>query len=94
MLTTYEYLISAILSYMGPKMNESSSSMLSPKKNRTIMMMGGGGSFRNGQQLQNLDRFLDHKKERMFFMIINLLRMRPNIFMEQINAFKARCDMR
>jgi hypothetical protein len=27
-------------------------------------------------------------------MIINLLRMRPSIFMEQINAFKARCDMR
>lgn len=41
-----------------------------------------------------MDRLLDHKKERMFFMIINLLRMRPNIFMEQINAFKARCDMR
>lgn len=30
----------------------------------------------------------------MLFMIINLLRMRPSIFMEQINAFKARCDMR
>ena len=30
----------------------------------------------------------------MLFMIINLLRMRPNIFMEQINTFKARCDMR
>jgi len=30
----------------------------------------------------------------MLIMIINLLRMRPNIFMEQINAFKARCDMR
>ena len=30
----------------------------------------------------------------MFLMIVNLLRMRPQIFMEQISAFKARCDLR
>jgi hypothetical protein len=41
-----------------------------------------------------MEKLLTHRKERMFFMIINLLRMRPNIFMEQISAFKARCDLR
>ena len=41
-----------------------------------------------------MDRLLNHRKERMFFMIVNLLRLRPHIFMEQVSAFKARCDMR
>ena len=44
--------------------------------------------------IEKMESALEHRKERMFYMIINLLRMRPQIFMEQINAFKARCDMR
>ena len=38
---------------------------------------------------------LPHRKERMFCMIINLLRIRPALaFADQITAFKARCDLR
>lgn len=44
--------------------------------------------------ISGIEKHLIHRKERMFFMIINLLRLRPQIFMEQIGAFKARCDLR
>lgn len=44
--------------------------------------------------ITNMEQLLLHRKERMFFMIINLLRIKPQIFMEQIGAFKARCDFR
>ena len=44
--------------------------------------------------IEIMEKMLQHRKERMFFMIVNLLRMRPQIFMEQISAFKARCDLR
>ena len=37
---------------------------------------------------------LPNKKERLIFMIINLLRVKPQIFMHQINMFKVKCDMR
>ena len=41
-----------------------------------------------------IDKFLPHKKERIIFMIINLLRARPRIFMQQMNNLKQKCDMR
>lgn len=34
------------------------------------------------EPIQLMEKLLPHRKERMFFMIINLLRMRPHIFME------------
>ncbi len=37
---------------------------------------------------------LPNKKERLIFMIVNLLRVKPQIFMHQINMFKVKCDMR
>lgn len=36
----------------------------------------------NDTALQLMEKLLSHRKEKMFFMIINLLRMRPTIFME------------
>lgn len=62
-------------------------------------MAAGEQSENTGLQLTSdpmgvVDRLLHHRKERMFFMIINLLRLRPGIFMEQVSAFKARCDLR
>lgn len=41
---------------------------------------------------KNYDRCLMHKKEKLLFMIINLLRVRPRIFMQQMNNFKVKCD--
>ena len=48
----------------------------------------------NVDYLSEMEKVLSHRKERMFLMIVNLLRMRPQIFMEQISAFKTRCDLR
>ena len=45
--------------------------------------------------VERMEKLLGHRKERMFFMIVNLIRLRPTIvFAEQISAFKARCDLR
>jgi hypothetical protein len=33
-----------------------------------------------------------HKKEQMFIMIINLLRVKPKIFVTQMELLKAKCD--
>ncbi|CDW75125.1 UNKNOWN [Stylonychia lemnae] len=41
-----------------------------------------------------IDIYLQHKKERLLFMIINLLRVRPKIFMQQMQNFKIKCNMR
>jgi hypothetical protein len=41
-----------------------------------------------------LDRYLTHKKEHLIFMIVNLLRVRPKIFMQQMQNLKVKCDMR
>ena len=34
------------------------------------------------------------KKEQMLFMIINLIRVKPTVFIHQLNTFKVKCDMR
>ena len=42
-----------------------------------------------------LEALLPHRKERMFCMIVSLLRLRPaQAFAEQLGAFRARCDLR
>ena len=43
---------------------------------------------------QYQDNVLTHKKERLIFMIINLLRVKPKIFLHQMNYLKTKCDMR
>ena len=40
------------------------------------------------------ETMIENKKERLIMMIINLLRVKPQIFMQQINMFKVKCDMR
>ena len=37
------------------------------------------------------DSLLSHKKERVLLMIVNLMRVRPKIFMSQMNDLKAKC---
>ena len=37
---------------------------------------------------------LSHRKEQMFLMIINLLRVKPKIFLNQMEHLKAKCDKR
>ncbi len=41
-----------------------------------------------------LETLLPAKKEQMLFMIINLIRVKPTVFIHQLNTFKMKCDMR
>ena len=40
------------------------------------------------------DDYLSHKKEKLIFMIINLLRVKPKIFLTQMKNLKTKCEKR
>jgi hypothetical protein len=49
----------------------------------------------NNLQLPTInDHYLPHPKEQVFFMIINLLRVKPKIFLQQLHQLKKKCEMR
>lgn len=48
-----------------------------------------------GLALPELDsELISHKKEQIIFMVINLLRVKPQLFNEQINNIKTKCELR
>ena len=102
-LPTYENMVAAyecIISSAPPAPNQVLRTTNALRVSQIPSSMAAGEQSENtGIQLTSdpmgvVDRLLHHRKERMFFMIINLLRLRPGIFMEQVSAFKARCDLR
>jgi hypothetical protein len=66
-----------------------------------FMMLNNLPSYDNISQIYRelelpayLEQYNIHKKERLIFMIVNLLRVRPKIFLQQMNYLKNKCDMR
>ena len=41
-----------------------------------------------------IDDYMTHKKEKLIFMIINLLRVKPKIFLQQMRSLKVKCEKR